>query len=201
LKKQHTQQIKDRATILQTHLKRRGVELPRTEALNLLSQMDGYRSFNAAHHGRPQEQGVFANARRKYRTLNDGYSREVVVEDYLVDGGQHCPQCGSAGVVDNHESYADHRHWEILVRCTACDDEWWAVYELVERDGFGLDTPRAKQALLNAACPYCHDTELDYGSFTAAPGRSYQSAVCTKCRGSWLDIYRLVDAAETEEMN
>lgn len=199
MKKQHTQQIKDRATILQGHLKRKGFDLPRTEALNLLSQMDGYRSFTAAHHGRPHaSQGIFANALSKYRTLNEGHSREVAVADYIANGGQHCPKCGSACVVDNHESYADERNWEILVGCTACGEEWWNVYELAARDGFGLDTSRAKQALLDGECPYCEgcNSDFDYGSFTAAAGRSYQSAMCTKCKGSWLDIYELVDVAE-----
>lgn len=199
MKKQHTQQIKDRATILQTHLKQAGIELARTVALNVMAKVDGYRSFTAAHHGKHHSVGVFVQARRKHRTLKDGASREDAVSDYLTDGGQHCLGCGSARVVDENESSADHRHWEILMGCQDCDERWWAVYELDTRDGFDLRTPHALEALKQESCPYCkdHDSGLDYGDFRSGR-QGYQHVGCKGCGSHWVDIYRLADAAEPE---
>jgi hypothetical protein len=64
LKKNHTQHLKDRASLLQAHLKTSGISLPRAEALNVMAKVDGYRSFTAAHHGKQHAPGVFADARK-----------------------------------------------------------------------------------------------------------------------------------------
>ena len=200
MKHKHTQYIKDRANLLESHLKEAGVMLPHTEALNLVAKMEGYRSFTAAHHGRQHTpQGALGKAMRKFRTMNQGHPRAMAVEDYLADGGQHCPECGSTRIDDDRESGADHRHWEILVGCQDCHAQWWAVYELESRDGFSLGTPRAARALQNEACPYCdpENSELEYGTFTAG-ARGYQSMQCTTCQSRWMDIYKLVDAAEPQ---
>jgi hypothetical protein len=201
LKKNHTQHLKDRASVLQAHLKTSGITLPRAEALNVMAKVDGYRSFTAVHHGRQHAPGVLATARNRFRTLLEGYDREEVVPDYVRAGGQCCPACGGNRIAEEGESNADAAHWEILMGCDnpECGYQWWAVYQLTRRDGFNLDTVKAQKALKDERCPYCEEDDfgLTYGNFWGGSS-GYQPVKCEDCGGNWMDIYNLVEFAEPE---
>lgn len=51
------------------------------------------------------------------------------VDEYLADGGNHCPLCGSRRISAG-QSLWDGAKYSQLVTCKKCGREWWDLYTL-----------------------------------------------------------------------
>jgi len=187
---------KDKATLLQQHLKHDGVVLPRSRALNIIAQLDGYRSHTVAKRGKAHT-GNQSKGKTGALVLYTGTYLHPDVEDcYVANQGKHCPYCGSDKVKDARNANADIALWDARMKCDSCGKGWQATYTLDHVDGTA-DAALALQRLKAGFqdCVMCTGGPVEYSTFV--PGqRGYQMASCQSCGNTCVHVYRLSGMSE-----
>jgi hypothetical protein len=189
---------KDKATLLQQHLKQDGMTLPRSRALNIIAQLDGYRSHTVAKRGKQHGEKSSTAPVSAVVLYSGSYLHPDVEASYVANQGCHCPYCGSRKVQDANNASADIALWDVQMSCGGCGKGWWATYTLERVDG--LDVPETALQYVrdgHSGCALCGaaDAHLDYSTF--APGRQgYQTAKCGHCRGICVHVYQLTGMSE-----
>jgi len=187
---------KDKATLLQQHLKQDGVTLARSRALNIIAQLNGYRSHTVAKRGKVHAASQASGAASALVLYAGTFLHPAVEACYVTNQGRHCPYCGSDKVKDARNANADIALWDARMDCGSCGKGWWATYTLDHVDG-AADAPQAFERL-NAGfqdCVMCAGGPVEYSTFV--PGRQgYQMASCQSCGNTCVHVYRLTGMSE-----
>ena len=202
----NTQGIKDRASTLQSLCKQNGIEVPRLLSIRIMSQLDGYRSYNVARHGKVHKKtpatGTFS--RFSPRLRSGSYLHPDVVGDYIANRGRHCFYCGGTRVYDAGNATYE-CGWDVLVRCQDCGKQWWNVYHLSKVDGLGITEAQSAQLVADwkqhsgpyYSCPHCNaDPDAVECNKMLPAGKTYQYHKCKSCDSEWMEVYELVDVGE-----
>lgn len=187
-----TQELKTKATLLQSHLQAVGLALPRNQALTIVAKLEGYRSFTVAKHGKP-------HGGPKAPVLHNGRQMTPeVVDSYVANGGRHCPYCGSTRLQDDNQALSDVTLWDFRVRCLGCSRAWFGTYTADHRKVFGQrkDSDEGFRAGGTECCGCGSDEHLEYASPVLTGPEVLQPVHCTSCRTHWFDVYALSNLAE-----
>lgn len=190
---------KDKATLLQQHLKQDGVTLARSRALNIVAQLDGYRSHTVAKHGRQHAKAQTAAASPTIVLYSGTFLHPDVEASYVANQGRHCPYCGSHALNDALDASADVALWDVRMGCGDCGKTWFAVYTLDRIDGVHVPATALQDVREGkCSCAVCGGNDAEYSTFV--PGREgYQMALCKHFQETCVHVYRLTGMAETEE--
>lgn len=187
---------KDKATLLQQHLKQDGVALPRTRALNIIAQLDGYRSHTVAKRGKAHTSGLPQGKSPTLVLYSGAFLHPDVQASYIADQGCHCPYCGGHKVRDARNASADIALWGVQMDCGDCGKAWWATYTLERIEGSCVPATAVKRIQDGFQdCVLCSGGPVDYSTFV--PGRhGYQLAGCQSCGNTCVHVYQLSGMSE-----